>query len=468
MEKASLSSRKFRIEKDSIGEVKVPFNVYYGSFTTRALENFHISNIKAPAAFKKSLALIKKAAAITNEGLQVLDSKKSKAIQKAADELIEGAFNEDFQLDIFQAGAGTPFHMNTNEILANRANEILGGKKGTYEFVHPNNHVNMSQSSNDVIPTAIRLTMLLLAPSLIKSGKNLTSALQKKSKEFKKILKTGRTHLQDAVPVTLGQEFASFKTAITKDLKEIESAMKNLQELGIGGTALGTGINTHPEFQKKIVKNLGKLTKLKLTPTKNLFETTSNMNAFLKLSSSYRMLATTLQRIAEDLKLLGMSVLNEIFLPDVEPGSSIMPGKINPSVPECLQMIAYQVIGNDTAVALACQKGQLELNVMTPLILKNLTESTEILTSGMHMFQVFCIEEIQPNKERCQELLEKSNCVVTALSPHLGYAKTAELMKEALKRKIPIEKLCEEKKVLPKEKLREILDAGSLTAPRRT
>lgn len=466
------SQKKIRIEKDSIGKIKVPQEAYYGSFTARALKNFEHqpeAQHRTLKNFQIQLGYIKIASAQTNELLKRLDKKLSTAIQNAAREFIAGKFDKDFKLNIFQAGAGTPFNMNTNEIIANRANELLSGKKGSYEFVHPNNHVNMSQSSNDIIPTAIRLTVLSMQKTLKEETGKLIETLEKKSHEFSKILKTGRTHLQDAVPITLGQEFSSFAQTLKKDIQNLESTEKLLKEIGLGGTALGTGINTHPDYQKTVVKILSKLTVHKLghrlIPAKNLFEITGNMNAFLNISSAYRQIATTLQRIAEDLKLLSMSAIAEISLPEVEPGSSIMPGKINPGMCEYLQMICYQVLGNDHAVALACQKGQLELNVMTPLILKNLTDSIELLETGMKNFRQFCITGIKANPEKCQKLLEKSNCVATALSPHLGYAKTAELLKEALKRKMPIEKLCEEKKFLPTEKLKEILDPEKLTRP---
>jgi aspartate ammonia-lyase len=469
-----------RTERDSLGEVKVAQEAYYGSFTVRALENFNISPVKAPAAFKKAVGFVKIASSQTNLALGLLDAKKQKVIEQAAREFISGKFDAEYQIDIFQAGAGTPYNMNCNEIIANRANELLGGKKGIYDLVHPNNHVNMSQSTNDVVPTSIRLTMLIMAPQLLKQGKELQKALEKKAAAFKNILKTGRTHLQDAVPVTLGQEFASWAAALEKDLQEIQHQTNKLCEIGLGGTALGTGINTHPKYQKTVTTLLTKLIKQELKlpyslhPTKNMFETTSNMNTFLGLSSAYRALAVTLQRIAEDLKLLSMSVMGEIILPEVEPGSSIMPGKINPSIPECLQMIAYQVMGNDTAVALACQKGQLELNVTTPLILKNLVESTEILTNGMEMLRIFSINGITANKERCQELLDKSNCVATALNPHIGYSATAELVKESRKTGEPITKILKKhiankslplKKPLTSEDIDHILDPKRLTSP---
>ncbi len=469
-----------RTERDSLGEVKVAQEAYYGSFTVRALENFNISPVKAPAAFKKAIGSVKIASCQANHALDLLETKKQKVIEQAAREFMSGKYDEQYQIDIFQAGAGTPYNMNCNEIIANRANELLGGKKGVYDFVHPNNHVNMSQSTNDVVPTSIRLTMLIMAPALMKAGHELRKALEKKASAFKSILKTGRTHLQDAVPVTLGQEFASWAAALEKDLQEVRHHIDKLCEIGLGATALGTGINTHPKYQKTVTTLLTKFIKQEfklpytLRPTKNMFETTSNMNAFLAVSSAYRALAVTLQRIAEDLKLLSMSVMGEIILPEVEPGSSIMPGKINPSIPECLQMIAYQVMGNDTAVALACQKGQLELNVTTPLILKNLVESTEILSSGMEMLRIFSINGITANKERCQELLDKSNCVATALNPHIGYSATAQIVKESRKTGEPVHQILKKhiankslplKKPLTSEDIDHILDPKRLTSP---
>lgn len=464
--KATVS--KTRTEIDAIGSIEVPKEAYYGSFTTRALENFQISGVKAPMSFKRALACVKYASAQTNNELGKLDNKLTKAILQALDEFIQGKFDNEYQIDIFQAGAGTPYNMNLNEIVANRANEILGAPKGSYKFVNPNNHVNMAQSSNDTIPTGVRIAIAWESIDLQREVAVFATALRKKAKKFSKILKVGRTHLQDAVPVTLGQEFESLAIAVEKDLLHLKQSTSGLFELGLGGTALGTGISTHKNYQKMVTRALAKLTKLPLKPTTNLFETTSNMNAFLAVSSSLRALAITMQRIAQDLKLLNMGPLGgigEIILPEVEPGSSIMPGKVNPSVPECIQMIAFQVQGNDKAVELGVMHGQLELNVMTPLILKNLQESCTLLKHGLKMFREYCIDSILANEKRCQELLEKSLCVATGLNPYLGYHKVAELVNEALQRRTTLHALILEKKLMPLTSLNAALDPKNLTQP---
>lgn len=459
-----------RTENDAIGNIEVPKNAYYGSFTTRALENFKISGITAPCSFRKAIACVKYAAAETNLELKKLDPKLAKAMITALQEFIGGQFDHEYMIDIFQAGAGTPYNMNLNEIIANRANEILDPKsvKGTYAPVNPNNHVNMAQSSNDAIPTAVRIAIAWESEDLQQEMKNFVAALRRKAKKFAKILKVGRTHLQDAVPVTLGQEFESLAVAVEKDLIQLKHATTLLYEIGLGGTALGTGINTHKQYQKLVTRHLAKLTGLPLKPTANLFETTSNMNAFATVSAAIRNCAITMQRIAQDLKLLNMGPLGgigEIILPEVEPGSSIMPGKVNPSVPECIQMIAFQVQGNDRAVELCVMHGQLELNVMTPLILKTLTENCSLLRNGLEMFRTFCIDSIIANEKRCQELLEKSLCVATGLNPYLGYHLVAELVNEALKRKTSLHALILEKKLMPKDKLDEVLNPKNLTQP---
>jgi len=467
---------KFRKEKDVIGWVNVPFDAYYGSFTTRAHENFQISGMRAPKEFKIALGLIKKSAAITNKELKELEPKIADAIIKAADEFIAGKFDDQFFLDVFQAGAGTPFNMNTNEILANRANEILGGKnstntKGQYKPVTPNNHVNWGQSSNDVIPTAIRLAALLKLNNLLEENKKLGETFNKKAKEFNNIIKIGRTHIQDAVPIRLGQEFEAYGSAILRSQKFIKESFNHLLELGIGGTALGTGITTHPKFRALMVKNLSKLTGFKLSPTKFPMELTHSMNAFTIASNSLRVLANDLVRIANDFKLLVSGPIGgiaEIIIPEVEPGSSIMPGKINPSIPECINMIGFQIVGNDTAINYGVQASQLELNVMTPMIMHNLLWSMELLTNGCHMFRTFCVEGVQADKKRCQQLLEQSLCLATGLSPYLGYKITAELVKEALHKRKTLKQEVLDQKFMTEQDLDNILSPAKLTAPSLT
>ena len=465
---------KFRKEKDVIGWVDVPAEAYAGSFTTRAGKNFRISGIKAPPEFRKALGMIKKAAALTNQELGELEPKLAKAIIKAADEFIDGKFDDEFILDVFQAGAGTPFNMNVNEILANRANEILGGKgkKGTYSPVTPNNHVNWGQSSNDVIPTAIRIAALLSIANLADETGKLSQSLFQKAREFSDIIKIGRTHLQDAVPIRLGQEFEAYGSAISRCTLHIQSSFFELNELGIGGTALGTGITAHPKYMKLMVKTLMKVTGLKhLRPTQSAMELTHGMNAFTIASGSLKVLANDLVRIANDLKLLvsgPVGGISEITIPEAEPGSSIMPGKINPSVPECVTMVGFQVVGNDTTINYGVQASQLELNVMTPLIMHNLLSSIELLTNGCRMFRSQCIDGIKADKKRCRELLEKSLCLATCLSPYLGYKVTAELVKEALKKdKTLVQEVLDQKFMTGKE-LAAVLSPSRLTSPSLT
>jgi aspartate ammonia-lyase len=459
---------KIRFEKDAIGSVKVPIDAYFGSFTVRANENFQISGIKASHEFKVALGMIKKAAAQTNAELGELKPELAKTIIKAADEFIAGTFDHEFTLDVFQAGAGTPYNMNANEIIANRANELLGGKRGSYNPITPNNHVNWAQSSNDVIPTAIRIGALLRLKKLLPEVKKLTEAFAKKGKEFHNIIKVGRTHLEDAVPIRLGQEFDAYASAFNRDHTYLQESFDHLLEVGIGATALGTGITSHPKYRNLMVKNLSKVSGLKLRLTKNPMELTHNMNAFAMASNSLRILANDLVRIANDLKLLNsgpFTGIGEIILPEVEPGSSIMPGKVNPSVAETVNMIGFQVVGNDTAINLGVQGGQLELNVMTPLILHNLMFSLELLINGCNMFRVFCVEGIQVNKKRCQELLEGSLCLATGLSAYLGYKVTAELVNEALKKNQSLKQVVLSKNFMSEKDLDTILSPAALTGP---
>lgn len=459
---------KTRIEKDVIGPVKVPSEAYYGSFTVRAHQNFQISGIEAPQAFKKALGVIKKAAAITNMELGELAPEHAKAIIKATDEFIDGKFDDQFTLDVFQAGAGTPYNMNANEIVANRANELLGGKKGVYLPITPNNHVNWGQSSNDVIPTAIRIAALMRVNNLYPEVEKLGKAFLKKGKEFNKIIKIGRTHLQDAVPIRLGQEFEAYGSAILRCHKNIKDAFSHLLELGIGATALGTGITTHPNYRSLMVKNLRNLLGFKFTLTKYPMELTHSMNAFTVASNSLRLLANDLVRIANDFKLLVSGPIGgiaEILIPEVEPGSSIMPGKINPSIPECVNMIGFQVIGNDTAINYGVQASQLELNVMTPMIMHNLMWSLKLLINGSRMFRTFCVEGVVADTKRCKDLLEKSLCLATGLSPYIGYKVTAEMVKEALKKGKTLKQEVLDNKFMSPKELDQVLAPEKLTSP---
>ncbi len=436
-----------RKEKDALGTVEVPAESYGGSFTTRAQKNFQISTLQAPQSFRLALALIKSSAAEVNAELGHLPKKHAQAIQKAAEEFMEGQFEEDFDLDVYQAGAGTPYNMGLNEILANRANELLGGKKGEYKPVHPNDHVNMAQSSNDTIPTAIRLAALMDLVDLMESGLALVTAFEKKSKAFGGILKVGRTHLQDAVPVTLGQEFCAYASALTGALERIDLAAEELTALGIGATAVGTGINTHPKFAAMMCKSLGKAFECNFEQA-NPFENNHSLAPLLEVSSALRSLAVELLRVCDDLRRMASGPaagINEIRLPEVEPGSSIMPGKVNPSALECMSMICVQVIGLDSAICTAAQRGEFELNWYTPLVMWDLLHQVEILTNGMEMLRSDCIEGLEANAAEMKETLEKSSAMATALAPHLGYHEVAELVKQAKKSKKPFSKLVPKK-----------------------
>lgn len=451
-----------RKEKDALGFVDVPSDCYGGSFYARAKKNFQISSLQAPESFKYALALIKSSAAEVNAKLGDLPKKHEQAIAKAIDEFIAGKFDNNFDIDIYQAGAGTPFNMVLNEILANRANELLGGKKGEYKPVHPNNHVNMAQSTNDVIPTALRLAALIDLIALMENGIDLTLAFEKKSKAFAKVLKVGRTHLQDAVPITLGQEFGAYASSLRNGFNRLDCSAEELTTLGIGGTATGTGINTHKQFSKMMVDSLSKKLGWDFGIA-NPFESSHSLAPFLTVSSAMRSLAVELLRICDDLRRMAsgpVAGLNEVRLPEVEPGSSIMPGKVNPSVLECMSMICVQVIGLDTTICLAAQRGEFELNWYTPVVMCDLLHQIEILTNGLKLLRTECIEGIEVNAEQMEETLEKSSAMATALAPHIGYHEVAEMVKQAKKTKTPFSKL------VP-QKYQKYLKLTELTTPNR-
>ncbi len=456
-----------RLEKDSIGEIEVPDDALYGAFTTRAARNFRISGIRAKHEFIKSIALIKKAAALANVKLGVLDKKIGEAIVKAADEVIDGKHSDQFILDVFQAGAGTPFNMNTNEVIANLAIKKFGGKPGDYHLVHPNNHVNMAQSSNDVIPTSIRLSVLLTLPGLIKELDEIAIAFHEKAMDYDGVIKVGRTHLEDAVPVRYGQVFEGYGASLSKCIERIRNAEKSILELGIGGTAIGTGINTHTDFKKTIISELNRLTGLEFYQGNSIMMSWS-MAGFVEMSNALRILVTELNKISNDLRLLNSGPktgIAEIILPEVEPGSSIMPGKINPSIAEAVNMVCFQVIGNDHAVSLAAEAGQMEINVMTPLIAFDLLWSIELLANTVRMFRVDCIEGLVVDEKRCSELLENSHALATVLNPYIGYENVAMLVKTALSENKSLKQVLIEKDVIPEKYLNEILDARKMTEP---
>ncbi len=458
---------KYRKERDSLGDVNVPDDAYYGAQTKRAVDNFKISGRKLQPGFVKAQAIVKKAAALANMKSGRLDRKRGEAIINAAEEIIEGNFLDQFVVDVYQAGAGTSQNMNINEVIANRANEILGRKKGDYSTIHPNDHVNMGQSTNDTIPTAMHIAVLVaVEDGLLPALEGLKDALKTKEREFDGIVKSGRTHLQDAVPMRLGQEFGGYASIVDHGIERVRRSLKDVRELCIGANAVGTGINTDPDYIKTAVSEINRITGRRFVPAKNLFEATQNRDAVLELSGSLRTLATGLIKIADDLRLLSSGPrtgLNEINLPAVQPGSSIMPGKVNPVMAEMLDMVCFQVIGNDTAVARACQAGQLELNVMMPVIAYNILDSIEILTNGIRAFTDRCIKGITANRAVCTRYAEMSSAVVTALSPVIGYDKAASLAKEAVEKDMTIRELVLEKNLMPEKELDRLLDIRKLT-----
>lgn len=437
----------YRIEKDSLGKVEVPVHAFWGAQTQRALENFKISGLKPRREYIWAMGMIKWAAATVHCELGLLESHTAQAIQQAAEEVTMGQWDDHFVVDPFQAGAGTSQNMNANEVIANRASQIIGGNLGDY-LIHPNDHVNMSQSTNDVIPTAIRLACLYRFQELQDTLQQLVKALSTKAQEFDSVIKSGRTHLQDAVPIRLGQEFGAYALAVQMDTERINHASEGLRCLGIGGSAVGTGLNVHPEYHHKIISTLECLTDLPLKPSENLFERMQSMADFVHFSASLRTLAATMTRIANDLRLLASGPatgLNEITLPAVQPGSSIMPGKVNPVMVEMLNMAMYHIMGNDSAILLASQAGQLELNVMMPVIAHNLFEMIQITIGSLQAFTSRCVIGIEANTEKAFQWLERNMALVTALNPLIGYARGAELAHEAASSKRSLREVALEK-----------------------
>ncbi len=457
-----------RIEKDSLGEKAVPANVYYGIQTARAMENFPISGLRAHPKLIQAMGMIKKAAATANRELGLVDDKRARAIARAADEVISGALNDQFVVDVYQAGAGVSFHMNANEVIANRAIELLGGHRGQYELCHPNDHVNFGQSTNDVFPTAMRLASLLLLGELRQSLHGLRGSFAAKAGEFDAIVKSGRTHMQDAVPVRLGQEFAGYATCIERCDRLVEQARDFLRELGLGGSAVGTGVNTHPKYQKLVVKHLSRIAAETLEPTADLRYAMQSNLAMAVAAAALRNLALELIRITNDLRLLSSGPntgFAEIFLPPLQPGSSIMPGKVNPVMPEMTAMVAFQAVGADLATALAVQAGQLELNVMMPAMAWNVLHAAEILKNAVRAFGEKCVDGIRANPERCRYYAYATVSTAAALNPYIGYAAAAEIAKESVKTGRPVPEIALEKKLLDPKLLEKILDPWRMTEP---
>lgn len=459
---AGYSSGKKRLEHDLLGEREIPVDAYYGVQTLRALENFRITDVPLRnfPIFIKSLAQVKKAAALANAQVGVLDGEIAKYISMACDEIIAGHWHDQFLVDMIQGGAGTSTNMNANEVIANRALELSGKKKGEYEYIHPNNHVNLAQSTNDAYPTALRLATLQSVPQLVEALAELCDALHEKAIEFSDVIKMGRTQLQDAVPMTLGQEFEAFSVTLAEDIHRIKEGEKLFLELSLGGTAIGTGLNSHPDYSKLAIENLKKITGLDVVPSPNFIEATWDTGAFVLFSGIIKRLAVKLSKICNDLRLLSSGPrcgLGDITLPAVQPGSSIMPGKVNPVIPEVVNQVAFQVIGNDLTITLASEGGQLQLNAFEPVMAFNLFQSTIMLTRAMRTLTKLCIKDIVANRAACRRAVEHSIGLVTALNPIIGYENSTKIAKEALETGESVFNLVLKYNFLSREKLEEVL-----------
>ena len=458
----------FRVERDPLGEFEVPSDAYYGVQTQRARTNFPISGLTAPDSLVRATVLVKRAAAEANRELARLDARLANAIIAAADEIVAGKLRDQFVVDVYQAGAGTSHNMNTNEVLANRAAEILGGVKGTYTDVHPNDHVNMGQSTNDVFPTATRVALSVEHQGFVTECRALAAAFDKKAAQFNDVLKVGRTHLQDAVPITLGQEFGGYAACLVAAADAADVAVQALLELNLGATALGTGLNAGDDYTSLAVAALARLTALPMRPAANRFRVTQSMGDVVAYSGAVRRTAVELAKISSDLRLLSMGPragIGEIKLPAVQPGSSIMPGKVNPSVPEMVNQVCYQVYGCDTTVMTAGEAGQLDLNVMMPVIAWNALHAQRILMNAMKALRERTVEGIEADRARARELLDRSTAVATALSPYLGYAVTADIAKQSVATERPIREIVLERGLMSATDLDRILAAEAMTRP---
>ncbi len=454
-----------RKEIDPLGERQIPKDAYFGIQTLRATENFPVSGIKAPLPFINAYVLIKKAAATANMQLGCLDGKKAKAIVAACDDVLAGKLIDQFVVDVFQAGAGTSFNMNVNEVLANLALEILGKKKGDYKTINPNDHVNMAQSTNDTFPTTLHVSVLMALQPLLAALDELVEAFNGLGAKYAHVLKSGRTHLQDAVPVTIGQEFTAFGSVVASACAELRRRQENLYAVALGGTAVGTGANAHPKYKRLAVAELAKLTGFPLKPASNNFEALQSQRAAQSVSSGLKELALELIRIANDLRLLASGPttgFNEIVLPPVQPGSSIMPGKVNPVMAECLDMVAFQVVGSDATVSYAVQAGQMELNVMTPVIMYNMLFSIQILSNFIPTFTEKCVRGITVNEKQCSQYLEKNPSLATLLSPYIGYLEAAKIAKQAQAENRSVKEIALEKKLLKPEEIDKIFSRKNL------
>jgi len=457
-----------RIEKDFLGEVKIPGDAYYGITTERVLQDFKISGLNLNPKFLEAYIILKKACALANMKIGRLDTKLGKAIVQGSDEILSGKLRDQFKVDVFQMGAGTSFNMNCNEVLANRANEILGSKKGDYKPINPNDHVNMSQSTNDTFPTAMRIAILLKLKDLDPELKKLEKSFQEKAIQFDNIVKAGRTHLQDAVPIRLGQEFRAYSQTVSKSRRIIQTAGESCREIGIGGSATGTGLNTTIGYREEVLNQLNKMTTLNLKQAEDLREIMQSQSAVAEISASLRNLALELTRISNDLRLLSSGPttgLAEIRLPAIVAGSSIMPGKINPSILEMLGMVGFQVVGNDLTISMAVQAGQLELNVMMPVMAFNILFSIEILTNAIRLTRTKCIDGIEADKAKCKHYADTTLGLATILNPIIGYKTASEIVKHAIKEEKTILNVLREKQILPEEDITKLLNTSKMTKP---
>ncbi len=464
----SINNIDYRVEKDSIGMKDVPGNVYYGVQSMRAAENFHITGLNIHPEIINSLAYIKKAAAITNLEIGLLDRKTAEAIIQACDEILAGQFRKDFIVDPIQGGAGTSLNMNANEVIANRAIELLGGQKGDYSIVNPNDHVNCGQSTNDVVPSAGKMTCLRLLKKLKIELLRLHQAFCEKADEFDHVLKMGRTQMQDAVPIRLGQEFKAYSTAIMRDLRRMDKAMEEMSTLNMGGTAIGTGINADVNYLKRIVPNLARVSNMELVQAADLIDATQNLDSFVAVSGAVKACAVTLSKIANDLRLMSSGPrtgFHEINLPAKQNGSSIMPGKVNPVIPEVVNQVAFNIIGNDVTITMAVEAGQLELNAFEPIIFYCMFQSIDTLGYAVQTFVDNCVSGITANEARCRFLVDNSVGIITAICPHVGYQKAADIAKKAMLSGKPVRTLILQEKLICEEELDHILDPVHMTEP---
>ncbi len=457
-----------RIERDTMGELAVPADAYYGVQTARAVRNFPLSGLRFPRSFLRALGLIKWAAATVNQSLKLLDRKPAEAIRRAAQEVAEGRWDAEFPVDIFQTGSGTSTNMNANEVIANRASELMGGRRGD-KLIHPNDHVNLGQSSNDVIPTAIHVAAAdMIERQLLPALSRLHFALAEKAREFDRIVKIGRTHLQDATPIRLGQEFSGYARQIELGLARARQAQAALAEVALGGTAVGTGLNTHPEFARRVIALLSREIGVTFTEAVNHFEAQSAQDSLVEASGRLRTIAVSLMKIANDIRWLGSGPrcgLGEIILPETQPGSSIMPGKVNPVIAESVTMVAAQIIGNDVTITVGGQAGNFELIVMLPVMAFNLLQSIELLANASENFAARCVEGITANAERCRQSIEQSLAMCTALAPEIGYDAAAQIAKEAYRTGRTVREVARSRQVLPESRLNTLLDPWRMTEP---